>query len=678
MQSYQLKAGVHLSYLNNLYIITEEKDDDEFELKRLSDELHITLAKDELLDGLIDSSVKFIDPQSIKKNKIDAKSRITADFISYPEKDKAIARRKLAYVKAIIAANLTKVKAQTFDEVIKEVAIEINDKKIPHWTTVYRWHREYLLSNKDPRQLTNNDLKKGNRTQRIRPEVQRFIKEVINEHYLTTKRPSIRSVYNQLCILIYKENKHRDEEDQLNTPSYLTLRNNIRKLPAELVIEKQFDKHQAKIATRAYQKGPLVNRILERVEADHTPLHLFVIDDQDRLPLGRPTLTTIIDYYSRSVTGFYISFNDPSTISFLQALKYSIFPKNNVKKLYPDIENEWECFGLPELLVVDNGKEFHSEAFFDSCDGIGIPYQHAPPLHPWYKGVVERHFGTLNSKFLDNLHGKTFHNIVAKSNYDPAKNAVITFSTLIRAVHEWIIDIYNQTYQKEIGTSPAAKWKESAKAFPPKLPSNLDRLNVDLGIAESRVINKDGIVIDYLKYNNEELAALRRKLPKSTKVKIKINPNDISYIHVLDPISNSYLPVPSSDQRLTKGKTKYQYDTIRKYALKNLGETNRKSLIRAEDRINKLIESEIKKTRTIKSRKKNARYRNISQDVDSMVGVKPPTFQNPNLPVDSPNTIYDEPVRKKNSVPEKPIEDFYADDSEWQTKINNNDNKDEP
>lgn len=678
MQSYQLKAGVHLSYLNNLYIITEEKDDDEFELKRLSDELHITLAKDELLDGLIDSSVKFIDPQSIKKNKIDAKSRITADFISYPEKDKAIARRKLAYVKAIIAANLTKVKAQTFDEVINEVAIEINDKKIPHWTTVYRWHREYLLSNKDPRQLTNNDLKKGNRTQRIRPEVQRFIKEVINEHYLTTKRPSIRSVYNQLCILIYKENKHRDEEDQLITPSYLTLRNNIRKLPAELVIEKQFDKHQAKIATRAYQKGPIVNRILERVEADHTPLHLFVIDDQDRLPLGRPTLTTIIDYYSRSVTGFYISFNDPSTISFLQALKYSIFPKNNVKKLYPDIENEWECFGLPELLVVDNGKEFHSEAFFDSCDGIGIPYQHAPPLHPWYKGVVERHFGTLNSKFLDNLHGKTFHNIVAKSNYDPAKNAVITFSTLIRAVHEWIIDIYNQTYQKEIGTSPAAKWKESAKAFPPKLPSNLDRLNIDLGIAESRVINKDGIVIDYLKYNNEELAALRRKLPKSTKVKIKINPNDISYINVLDPISNSYLPVPSSDQRLTKGKTKYQYDTIRKYALKNLGETNRKSLIRAEDRINKLIESEIKKTRTIKSRKKNARYRNISQDVDSMVGVKPPTFQNPSITVDSPNTIYDEPVRKKNNAPEKPVEDFYADDNEWQIKINNNDDKDEP
>jgi len=64
MQSYQLKAGVHLSYLNALYIITEEKDDDEFELKRLSDELHITLTKDELLDGLIDSSVKFIDPQS--------------------------------------------------------------------------------------------------------------------------------------------------------------------------------------------------------------------------------------------------------------------------------------------------------------------------------------------------------------------------------------------------------------------------------------------------------------------------------------------------------------------------------------------------------------------------------------------------------------------------------------
>ncbi|MCC5796353.1 MAG: DDE-type integrase/transposase/recombinase [Methylophaga sp.] len=677
MQGYYLKAGVYLSYLDDLYIVTEEKGDDHFELKRLSDNLHITLTKELLLDGLIDSTVRFVDPRSIKKNNIDARARITADFVSYPEKDKAIARRKLAYVKAIIAADLTKVKAQTFNEVIDEVAQQINDDRKPHWNTVYRWHREYLASNKDPIQLTNNNAKKGNRTPRLRPEVQTIITQVINDHYLTTRRPSFRSVYSQVCVKIYNENKYRASDDQLATPTYLTVRNNIRKLPPEVVVEKHYGKHRAKVDFRAYKSGPVVNRILERVEADHTPLHFFVVDDDDRLPLGRPTLTTIIDYYSRCVTGFYISFNEPSTLAFLQALKYSIFPKTNVKKFYPDIENEWECLGLPELLVVDNGKEFHSEAFFDACNGIGIPYEHAPPLHPWYKGAVERHFGTLNSKLLDNLPGKTFHNIIAKDNYNPAENAVIDFSTLIRLVHMWVIDIYNQTVQKSLGTSPANKWKESVRAFPPKLPGDLERLNIQLGIADSRVINKDGITINHIKYNNEELGALRRKLPSKTKVKIKINPNDINYINVLDPISNSYFSVPSSDQRLTRGKTKYQYDTIRKYAARSLGETNRHALIRAEDRINKLVASEIKKTKAIKSRKKHARYNNIAQDVESMIGVKEPTFHAPHLTVDFPNTTYDEPSRQKTNAPEKSDEDFYAEDDEWQTRINTDKDKDE-
>jgi len=44
--------------------------------------------------------------------------------------------------------------------------------------------------------------------------------------------------------------------------------------------------------------GPAPTEILERVEIDHTVLDLFLVDVDDRLPIGRPTLTTALDVYS--------------------------------------------------------------------------------------------------------------------------------------------------------------------------------------------------------------------------------------------------------------------------------------------------------------------------------------------------------------------------------------------
>lgn len=672
MQGYHLKVGQYLSYQDKVYTITEERADDTFELRRLSDNFHIYLTKDDLLEGLIEATVKFIDKESIKNNKVDVKTRITADFLTFPEEQKTIARRKLAYVKAVIDANLPTVKQQTFDEVIEKVAAELKDERKPHWNTVYRWHREYLSSGKDVRQLTTNDKKKGNRQPRLQVEVQRIITKVINDHYLSEERPSMHSTYIKVCTKIQEENEYREEGNELIAPSYLTVRANIQKLPPEVVTEKHYGDQRAKVEFRAYKSGLDVTRILERVEADHTPLQLFVVDDIDRLPLGRPTLTTIIDYYSRAVLGFYISFYDPSTQSFLEALRYAIFPKNNVKKIYPEIEHDWECYGIPELLIVDNGKEFHSEAFFDTCNGLGIPYQHAPPLHPWYKGVVERHFGTINKKLLNNIPGKTFESIAAKADYDPVKNAVISFSALIEVVHVFIIDIYNQSHQKALGMSPAQKWRENAEQFPPRIPQDLERVNVDLGMMKERTILKDGIQYKTIKYNNDALGALRRKLPHSTKVKFKVNPNNIDYINVLDPTTDSYFTVYSSDLRRTKNKTLYQFKIIRRYALQKYKNDSTQSILRAERRINGIMDAEMRKNKKISSRKRIGKFKNTAQDIDSLIGIKQPSLDDAHLPGDDliPDLESDESTSQPAKIPEPTLEDFYADDSDWQTSTN--------
>ncbi len=48
-------------------------------------------------------------------------------------------------------------------------------------------------------------------------------------------------------------------------------------------------------AATGVRPGPSVTRPLERVELDHTPLDLIVVDEEDRLPIGRPTVTLALD-----------------------------------------------------------------------------------------------------------------------------------------------------------------------------------------------------------------------------------------------------------------------------------------------------------------------------------------------------------------------------------------------
>ncbi|KVL38484.1 hypothetical protein WS96_06610 [Burkholderia sp. MSMB1835] len=45
--------------------------------------------------------------------------------------------------------------------------------------------------------------------------------------------------------------------------------------------------------------GVPVTHILERVEIDHTPVDVFLVDDRTGLPCGRPTVTMLLDKFSR-------------------------------------------------------------------------------------------------------------------------------------------------------------------------------------------------------------------------------------------------------------------------------------------------------------------------------------------------------------------------------------------
>ena len=53
----------------------------------------------------------------------------------------------------------------------------------------------------------------------------------------------------------------------------------------------------------------------------------------------------------------------------------------------------WRCiicrFGIPRVLVSDNGKQFDNNSFRDFCSQLGIRNHHSSPAHPQANGQVE-------------------------------------------------------------------------------------------------------------------------------------------------------------------------------------------------------------------------------------------------------------------------------------------------
>lgn len=61
---------------------------------------------------------------------------------------------------------------------------------------------------------------------------------------------------------------------------------------------------------------PAVAGLLEQVQVDHhTVIDVIVVDERDRLPIGRPYLTVAIDVCSRCLLGMVVTLEAPSAVS---------------------------------------------------------------------------------------------------------------------------------------------------------------------------------------------------------------------------------------------------------------------------------------------------------------------------------------------------------------------------
>ncbi|WP_170152096.1 Mu transposase C-terminal domain-containing protein [Vogesella indigofera] len=436
--------------------------------------------------------------------------------------------------------------------------------------------------------------------------MQELLAAVTDRVYLTKQRNPIRAVHDALLIEISRANAQRTEK--LPFPDYSTVRRYIRSLPCYDVDLARYGREYTRKKYRHSGISPAASYILERVEIDHTPLDLFVCDEETQLVLGRPYVSWMIDCNSRMIPGFYISFSPPSIDAVLRCLKHAIEPKGYVRERYPDIVNEWPCAGIPMLAVVDNGLEFHAKDLLRATFELGIHYQFCPPRTPWFKPMVERSLRSLTEQFAHLLPSTSFANWFDRYGYDPLKEGVVTMSELVHALHIWVIDVYAQSYHRSIKQTPYSAWKASAELAPPRtIPT--ERLNLILSQQAERVLGHAGIELHGLRYNCEELLVIRKQLGDRLLVHLRYDPENLGSITILHPSTKAPIPVPCLTPEYADGLALYQHRLIQK-ALRNEGRKTSdplalaKAKVHMQDVVGQLVQS-----KKLSDRKKAARSR---------------------------------------------------------------------
>ncbi|MDJ0569935.1 MAG: transposase family protein [Pleurocapsa sp. MO_192.B19] len=239
--------------------------------------------------------------------------------------------------------------------------------------------------------LLNFDYQKGNRTRRLPQYVLDLMEDCIKNHYETKKQPTKKSTY---AIFVNSCVEAGINYDQI--PSDKTFYQEIKKRSGY----KQTLKRQGSRA--AYDQEAMYWELeLTTPRHGNFPFHICHIDHTESdielkcsktgKNLGKPWMTFLVDAFSRRILATYVTYNPPSYRSCMMVLRICV--KRHGR--------------LPQTIVTDNGKEFHSTYFETLLAMFECTLKHRPAAKSRFSGVCERLFGTTTTQLLNNLAGNT-------------------------------------------------------------------------------------------------------------------------------------------------------------------------------------------------------------------------------------------------------------------------------
>lgn len=442
---------------------------------------------------------------------------------------------------------------------------------------------------------------------RLHPAVQDILSKTVEMHGCDRKKTPL-----DLYFYTYDATMRRNEElaiqglNALAPPSRSTV---YRHFKHSDNYERSRKRNGATAANAVWEpiKGSMkAERIHDVAIFDHTVVDCWVIDDETGIPVGRPHLGILIDVCSRYPLGFYIGFEEPSLHSVMASIKCGIKTKDWIAKKHLSINGEWLAYGVPRKIVVDNAWESVGSSFIDACDDARIGIEWAPVRDPRYKAIVERFFGTLNTKLWHKLPGAVplKPHLMKEYGIDPEKGAALLLSQMEAAFCQMIIEVYAREPHKGLGgKSPEQVWRAHEPIDLIPIADNIADIEAAFGRVVDANLTREGVVVDGIPYHDPDTvrALLRDLLPLepirnrrrgSVKIKAKVHPDNISVLHVLNHKTANYVALPCAQPEYTKGISEHHHKVLKKWAAsQNMAFQTEAQRVEARMRLQGLIDS---------------------------------------------------------------------------------------
>lgn len=288
----------------------------------------------------------------------------------------------------------------------------------------------------------------GNKEPRFAEEALNLAREVIRTVWMTQKAKTKKAAFGELLLKLKAEG-----HEKMSYKKFLSL---IKDFPQyEISLNRDGRRAAYKFEQFCYrlnrEKARHGNRPWEVCHIDHTLVDIQLVSHTG-VVLGRPWVTFLMDAYSRRLLAIYVTFDPPSYRSLMMVLRECVRLHNR----------------LPQTIVVDGGREFGSAYFELLLARYSIIKKVRPAAKARFGAVLERLFGTMNTRFVHNLQGNTkvMKNVrqVTKAN-NPKRLAIWTLEEFYVALCDWGYEKYDTQPHPALGQSPRDTYLEGMRQF---------------------------------------------------------------------------------------------------------------------------------------------------------------------------------------------------------------------
>ena len=235
---------------------------------------------------------------------------------------------------------------------------------------------------------------------------ERIFRWALNKFFYTPQRQSLQTAYKMML-----QAKYCDARGRLlpQRPTFWQFRYFYRQHrdPINETISRQ--------GIKAYQRNyrPITGSVSDYATTigtfmtDATVADIYIVSRLSRKPIGRPAIYTMVDAYSRLITGVYVGL-EGGQYALRLLLQNTVADKVTYCLKYGiEIDaGDWPSHHLPARILTDRGTEFLSGPLENLCESYQVEIDTLPAYRPDLKGVVEKLFDLVQSAYKPLLKGR--------------------------------------------------------------------------------------------------------------------------------------------------------------------------------------------------------------------------------------------------------------------------------